>query len=118
MWMKPTEVPRLIQLREAVSEVLQERPPFERNISLTVRVHVGESNTRRTGDLDNFITGICDGLMAADPLASLSPHWNSVPHVHPSRTIAILDDSQIVSINAEKIVGDDAPWYSLELRGD
>ena len=118
MWNKPAEVSRLIKLREAAVASFADRTPYDRNIGLTIIVHVGKENTKQTGDLDNFITGICDGLMAADPKATLSTDWNSVSNsLHPSQQIAIADDSQITSIHAEKVCDESGQWYSIELYG-
>ena len=120
MWNKPIEARRLLLLRRAALESLNGATPFEGDIHLTMHVYVGIRNDRSAGDLDNYITGVCDGLMAANPRASiheslLAPDCKDI---HPSRTIAILDDSQVVSIEAKKLVGSDpSPWYKVSLTG-
>ena len=121
MWNKDIEVPRLIKLRAAAITALGDRSPFVRNISLRLEVHVGPVNSRATGDLDNFVTGTCDGLMAAHPRALISSIWHlKAPNsVQPDQCIAIKDDCEIVRIEAEKVIGDSQePWYRVEISGD
>ena len=120
MWGKETEAPRLAALRLAAYEALGGGQPFSREIVLRVRIYVGQSNTRASGDLDNFISGICDGLMAADRCSKihslLCKPQNST--IHPHKTIAICDDSQVIKICAEKLVGScTSEWYEVEIEG-
>ncbi len=120
MWGKASEFQRLVKLRQAAHEVFGERPPLQRNIKLSVIIYVGQTNSSATGDLDNFITGICDGLQAAHPNTPLDL-WQdpSLKAIYPRRPIAILDDSQVVSINAEKRLGEDTGlWYEVMLEGE
>jgi len=94
---------------------------LRRNIRIRLVVHIGRKNDRSIGDLDNFITGVCDGLMRADPRASLDPLWARPEHseIHPIRTATVVDDSQVVQIEATKIVDDaEEPWYEITLEGE
>ena len=84
----------MVALRQQSLEALDGRPSFSSEIRLKVRIHVGNSTAGNTGDLDNFVTGICDGLMKADPRAKLhqlfSTPENAVVHrqnIMPSMTI-------------------------------
>ncbi len=128
MWGKQHEVKRLVGLREAALNALNGNPPLRTNIKLTLKIHVGAVNNRTTGDLDTFVTGVCDGLMAADPRAKLDPIWNRLDwlgvsnkhlsNIHPSKCLAIVDDCEVVYIQAEKIIGDtNQPWYEVTLEG-
>jgi hypothetical protein len=119
MWNKNVELPRLIELRQAVLGAFKGDPPLTKNISLTVRVHVGPVNSRAIGDLDNFITGICDGLQAAGTQTPISNRWcePDCEPVHPRTAIGILDDAEIMNVDARKIVANESPWYSLEIAG-
>ena len=96
---------------------LDGQPALAANIRLTLRVHVGPVNHNRIGDLDNFITGICDGLQSGKGIWTA---WDAPEYeaVHPRSAIAIVDDSQVVAIDAQKLIGPGDPWYSLELSGD
>ena len=120
MWLKPTEVRRLRLLRSAAAQAFNGGPPLRHSIELELEVHLGRRNSRRIGDLDNFITGVCDGLMAANPRALANDVWaaDMGTPICPSKCLAIEDDSEVVSISAKKIVGDtDAPWYVVRLTG-
>lgn len=121
MWGKPLEAQRLVELRSATLKALHGESPLTNNIKITLKIHVGVKNDRITGDLDTFVTGICDGLMAAYPGGKLDPLWDDaeLKDIHPIKTIAIVDDSQIIKIKAEKIIGDtDQPWYEVTLEGE
>ena len=121
MWGKPTEARRLIALRQAALRALGGQPPLEDNIHLSLTVHVGPRNDQRAGDLDNYVTGVCDGLMAAAARASIDAQLRvpELSEIHPSRCIAIRDDSAIVSIRAEKLFGrGDELWFEIVLEGD
>ena len=121
MWGKPLEAERLVKLRKATLNALAGKQAFRRNIRLELEVYVGRTNSRSVGDLDNFVTGICDGLMAAHPLAALDAMWtvDSMQDIHPRHTIAILDDSEVVSISAKKLTGkSEELWYRVTLGGE
>ena len=100
---------RLIALRKEALGALrsQSSEPFENNVRLAVSVHVGfaqeqKSGNRGSGDLDNFVAGVCDGLKKAE-----------------SEEYVISDDSKVVKINAEKSVGpDNYSWYAIVLEGE
>lgn len=121
MWGKPLETERLIALRSAALSALKGQPPPRSNIKLTLKICIGRKNDRSIGDLDTFVTGICDGLMAAYPGSKLDAHWDGqrYHHIHPNKTIAIVDDSQVMSIQAEKLIGStDQQWYEVIVEGE
>ena len=121
MWGKHTEAERLVKLRNAAYEALQGYQPFRSNTKVTLKAHVGPVNDRRTGDLDTFIAGVCDGLMATNYGGRLATLWDDFKSsgIYPTEPVAIEDDSQVVYIQAEKIVSDtDQPWYEVVLEGD
>jgi hypothetical protein len=116
MWGKPEHFSRLVALRQAFARELGTDLPLRTDIRLSVRVHVGAANTKQTGDLDNFVTGICDGLQSG---RGKWAQWEHVDYasVHPDKAIAIADDYAVIAIDAEKIVGD-GPWYSVRISGE
>jgi len=120
MWAKSAEVPRLIALRQAAVAAMTGRPAFRANVSLEIEVHCPVVPGQRVGDLDNFITGVCDGLMAADRGIKQDPRWEApeCAKVHPSKCAALIDDDAVVSITARKVVGGSAPWYRVSLEGE
>ena len=113
MWRKPTEVIRLKALRLAALQACEGRRAL-RPLSLTLRVFAAT----RAGDLDNFVTGICDGLMAAHsrtPIAETD--WADVPpSIHPRNPIVYDDDSCVFRIVAERLdLPADGPYYEITL---
>ena len=129
MWGKPLEATRLIALRKNALEARGSQPIFTVGIRLTLRVHVGFEFAKQFGDpgnfgdLDTFVSGVCDGLMKAHPhpATKIDPLF-TVPEnsaVHPSKPIAIEDDSKVTKIDAEKIVGPgNHGWYEILLEGE
>src|SRR5262245_3300315 len=83
MWAKPSEVERLIALRARAKEKTSQ--PLDDSIQLSVELHLPDSQTRAAGDLDNYVTGICDGLMEAAPGSAVHERWHSpeLAHIHP-----------------------------------
>jgi len=117
MWAKRTEIPRLIALRQAASDAMRGTSPLRSRIHIELEVHCPVE----AGDLDNLVTGVCDGLQAADPGAKLDPHWAlpDLAAVRPDVSIAIADDAQVVAIGAARAVGHDGPvWYRVALEGE
>ncbi len=117
MWGKPEEAQKIRALRLEAANAFAGRLPLRKNIRLTLRAYVGSENTRRIGDLDGFVTGICDGLQAADPRARIAVNFED--HIHPSKAIGIIDDVEVIEVLATKIielVG--APFYELLLEGE
>ena len=112
MWAKEAEVPRLVALRRVVADAVAGRPPLNHQVLLELEVHLAEGDPRLSGDLDNQITGICDGLMAANPLVKTHPHWQEpdVADICPDRIVGLVDDSQVVQIRARRVVDASSPW--------
>lgn len=116
MWRKGGEVVRLKALRLAAIREFAETsggvPDGALRLTLRVFAPVG------AGDLDNFITGVCDGLMAAHPRVPIDATvWLDVPQgARPDRAIAFRDDGQIAKIEAERCPVDEfGVRYELEL---
>ena len=140
MWR--TDAEKLRALRNAALEVIEAlvqpdcikgEPYFQERekIRLTLCVHVesqkeAESGETGSGDLDNFVSGVCDGLMKAHGNALVwinqderFKKWWPNNSIHPSRAIAYKDDSQIMEICAKKVVNPalgDACWYKVKLE--
>lgn len=119
MWNKRAELPRIVALRQAAAAAMGARPPFDGPTALSLVVHIA-CNTRGTGDLDNFVTGVCDALQCCAPRAAIAPEWEApeLAEVHPRHVVALVDDVHIVEINARKVVTPSlkAPRYRVELR--
>lgn len=104
MWRKGPEVVRLKTLRAAALEALGSRDIPVGSVRLTLTLWAD----RRAGDLDNFITGIYDGLMAAHAGTPIDDSlWADVPAgAQPGRQVALQDDSWVSSITAERFASD------------
>jgi len=121
MWGKDTEFKRLVELRLTTLQAMNGQKPLKSDIKLNLKIYVGQVNDKSTGDLDNFITGICDGLMAAAKRSSLHEDWDKPEYIdiHPRNTIAIVDDSQVISIQAEKVTEEaNNPHYVVTIEGN
>ena len=117
MWAKPEEAPRIQALRLEAAKAFAGRPPLRNSIKLTLRAHVGSENTRSTGDLDNFLTGICDALQAAHPRARIAE--GSEYQIPPSQAVGIVDDVEVIEIRASKIIEPGTtPFYEIVLDGE
>ena len=85
MWNKPSEFRRLVRLRSVALQAMDGRTPLASDIVLELEIRCGGSD----GDLDNFITGVCDGLQAASRGTPTGELWESEsPTIRPDRTIA------------------------------
>jgi hypothetical protein len=116
IWRKPGELEKIRQLRLRALQSLSGSPPLNRSIRLQLIVHIGPANHRRIGDLDNFITGVCDALQSAHPRTPLDNWLDDT--VQPGNCIAIQDDVEILQITASKVVGDEAQFYDVILEGE
>ncbi|MDP2924784.1 MAG: hypothetical protein Q8N99_00265 [Nanoarchaeota archaeon] len=115
MWNKDLEADRLISLRnEALNKIINK--PLKKNLQLNLKIYL-KINNKSQGDLDNFITGICDGLMRAHDRAEISPKFNGFPKINPQSVNFIEDDYKILNINAKKIINRnlEKEYYELEI---
>ncbi len=122
MWRKHGEFERLLRLRAAAVQAFAGRPPLAHRIGLELSLYL-PSNARAIGDLDNFITGVLDGLQAAAPQTPWqeNPRWNrpEIDLYRPDRVVAIVDDCEVIEITARKILNGTADtWYSIVLEGN
>ena len=121
MWGKgSTELCRIQELRRAAHAKAGRLGPFRRNIALELEVHVPTRDIARVGDLDSFITGVCDGLMRAAGVQR-ETRWEGEgwDGLQPCEAVAIEDDAHVTSIVARKIADSDGrSWYSVVLEGE
>ena len=100
MWRKRSELQHLIALRKAAAEAMQGIPLIQSEITMNICIYADPHQ----GDLDNFITGICDGLMAAHrrtPVDLLA--WMDLPEeARPDHPICFQDDVLIQLVTAER----------------
>lgn len=118
MWRKPVEVERLLVLRRAAFAALNGRRLEGAALRLVIEVRCPEPTCRTTGDLDNFVTGVCDGLQRSD---ARTP-WRDIDiwtrsenaPVAPDVFEVFPDDARIVEIVARKAAAA-APSYDVEI---
>lgn len=121
MWGKATEIPRILNLRRAAKEQMAAVGPFATEIGLELEVHTLTNLLVRSGDLDNLVTGVCDGLMAAHGrywrnYTYPEPEWDGI---QPGEVVAIQDDAHVISIVARKVAdATSEPWYKVILTGE
>jgi hypothetical protein len=118
MWNKPSERARLIELRKAAYSQCGSDTPLSENIRLKVEIYCPLHELPQVGDFDNFITGVCDGLMAAAERTPVES-WDSpeLKPIHPSKPLAIRDDRNVVEIIARKLPSEDGNrWYRVVLE--
>jgi len=117
MWRKGVELPRLKALRVAALKAWGDAPILMHKAELEINVYADP----RAGDLDNFIAGICDGLMAAHPKTPIDDQaWIDIPsEAHPRKAIALSDDSIVERIVAERRrIAESGSWYEVLIRGN
>lgn len=108
MWNRPLERKRLVSLRQKALEAFDGQLPLEGNIKIRLKIYIAE-NKPFIGDLDTFLTGICDGLMRIAPRSKLEGDFWSQPEyidIHPEKFAVIKDDGEVISIQGEKIIGE------------
>ena len=127
MWNKKAsgaQKKKLVVLRDAAAAEMKScayDSPLEKGIDirLSLRVYVRRRKEgENAGDLDNFITGVCDGLVAAK--TGTVPDccfFDKRDDAHdPGKPIVFEDDSQVREICAERVVHNGRDGYSVELR--
>ncbi len=113
MWNNDIEVDRVIELRRAAL-IAREKAglysSFKTFASISLSVFLPPKKLHEKKDLDNFVSGICDGLQSASNNTKIF-HKNfqqkELTNIHPKNDILIEDDSRIVEILARKIVSED-----------
>ena len=118
MWGKPSESDRLVALRRAVLEAPGYAGVYTGDVRLQLDIHFPAGDPRLLGDLDTFITGICDGLMAANPQAKHHGRWgeDDCVDISPECALLIGDDSQVVEIVARRFADAASAWYRLVIE--
>jgi hypothetical protein len=117
MWRKGSELPRLKALRVAASQAMIGVSVPVKDVQLKLTFHTDP----KAGDLDSFIAGICDGLMAAQASIPIDASaWFDLPvDARPAKAIAFGDDAIISKIDAERIVAKATRyWYEVAISGE
>ena len=114
MWARGDEAPFVVLLREKALEAKLNASLdtcFHSFVALEITVFAPRSRLKSVGDLDSFITGICDGLQAAD--SKVLPYLHRVfkepsrERIDPRDALLIENDANVVSITARKVALDE-----------
>ncbi len=115
MWRKGAQQNRLKALRVEAANRMAASPPTTSAIKMTLCVYAHPGK----GDLDNFITGICDGLMAAHHLTPIDLSlWMDIPEsARPNHSICFQDGMVINQITATRLpLKETGECYFVELE--
>jgi len=117
MWGKASEADNIVNLRKAAVKATDGLGvgPFTGRLGIELSIYAEEKVIESMGDLDNFITGICDGLQAADPRANM--HERILDECNPYEPILFYSDSKVYDIHARKIPveGREEGYYELKV---
>ncbi len=103
MWGKKSEAQNIVNLRKAAITARNELniTPFTGRVSIDLTIYADNAVIESMGDLDNFITGICDGLQAADPRANMQDLV--LNEGTPYQPVLYYSEAKVVNIQARKI---------------
>lgn len=124
MWCHQPGIYRLLALRSAAQAAFAEAgaQPFDGPVRVTLEVRGVPPLERRAGDLDNFITGVLDGLQAAAPGTPWPGHssWTSAAAaIQPNTPVGLVDDAWVVEVVARKrkaATANEGPAYTVTLE--
>lgn len=114
MWGK--QIARIRQLRAAAGAKPHTPATLDQEVHLRIVVYAEV----RDGDLDGFVSGICDGLQPAP--ANFHSYireedWADLPEsAQPRRALGFTDDRAISQIDAERRRAEGMPRYEVTIR--
>ena len=105
MWGKKSEASNIVNLRNAAIKARegQNIGLLSSRICIDLTIYANEKEIESMGDLDNFVTGICDSLQAADPRANMQDFIQKECIVNPLQPVLFYTDAKVFEINAKKI---------------
>jgi Holliday junction resolvase RusA-like endonuclease len=104
MWTRPGQKEQVIELRkEAKRELGKRKLPVKVPMELEIEISIPQSQYDKyaKGDLDNYITGICDSLQKAH-VNVLGYMDNKEEYIEPDAFFLIDDDKYVRAITATK----------------
>lgn len=117
MWGKNSEAMNIVNLRKTAKMKRNQLRigPFTGRVGIEFTIYAEEKDIESMGDLDNFITGICDGLQAANPRANM--HETILKECDPYQPVLFYSDAKVFDIRAQKvpIVGKER-YYELKVE--
>ena len=119
MWGIKSEALNIVNLRNAAFKARegQNAGLFSSRIGIDLAIYANENEIESMGDLDNFLTGICDGLQAADPRAKMQDVIKNECIVDPLQPVLFYTDAKVFEINAKKIpIKEKNGYYEVIIR--
>ncbi len=116
MWGKKSEAQNIVNLRKAATTARNEIniTPFTGRVSIELTIYADNAVIESMGDLDNFITGICDGLQAADPRANMQDLI--LNEGTPYQPVLYHTDAKVCNIQAKKIpIENQDTYYTVKV---
>lgn len=120
MWGKANESSKIIMLRQSALTAMKRAGMlecFQSFVHVNLDLYVPVWQVESVGDLDNFISGICDGLQAIHPNGEAHVRFSDPQYegIDPHKTLLIANDSKVTSIYAAKHVQKDSSpvWYRV-----
>jgi len=117
MWGKKSEAQNIVNLRKAAITARNELniTPFTGRVCIELTIYAENGVIESMGDLDNFITGICDGLQAADPRAKMQDLI--LKECTPSQPVLFYSDAKVFNIQARKIqIENQDTYYMVKVK--
>lgn len=119
MWGKKSEISNLVNLRNSAYEAnkINEYKLFEGKLSIDLTIFSNQKQIESMGDLDNFVTGICDGLQSADPRANMSEEIIQKSLISPKKPLLFYSDAKVYEIVARKVsIQEENGFYELTVK--
>jgi len=82
---------------------------------INLRIYARINEIEGMGDLDNFITGVCDGLQRAHPNVMRYINERILKECNPHQSIFVVDDAKVYDIRARKVPFDGEMYYWLKV---
>jgi len=117
MWGKKSEAQNIVNLRKAAITARNEidTSPYTGRVSIELTIYADNSVIESMGDLDNFITGICDGLQAADTRAKMQ--GLILNECEPYQPVLYYTDAKVYNIQARKIpIENQDTYYTVKVK--
>jgi len=96
--------------------------PFRTPISLSLSIHALPDQLFEMGDLDNYLSGICDALqpIPIDPKILIHELFDNpdITDINPRKPILFYDDRQIYGLTAIKKSSNEEPYYTITIKSN
>ncbi len=125
LWSSDEEAPLVKKLREKALEARNKKIDdcFHGKIKLNLSIYTNKILDKSgihdyVGDLDSFVSGVCESLHPAniEALNYLHSVFKNNVKIYPDKPILFDDDSQVIDINAKKSSSKES-YYVISIEG-